>query len=117
MRAWITQLRKGMLELLLLNVIAKEERYGYEIVQQLRRIDGLQITESTVYPILERLRSDGYVEVRREPSPNGPVRRYYSLTKAGTYRVAEMNEYWDSLNRSIYELRELKRGALHEHSS
>jgi PadR family transcriptional regulator PadR len=110
MKAWITQLRKGLLELLLLNVIAKGESYGYEIVQKLRQVDGLQVTESTVYPILERLRKDGYVGVRREPSPNGPMRRYYSLTPAGKYRVAEMNDYWDGLSRSTAELRDLQEG-------
>ena len=105
MKAWITQLRKGLLELLLLNVIAKGESYGYEIVQELRRIDGLQVTESTAYPILERLHKDGYVAVRREPSPNGPMRRYYSLTTAGKYRLAAMNDYWDGLGRSMVRLR------------
>ncbi len=105
MKAWITQLRKGLLELLLLNAIARGESYGYEIVQQLRQVDGLQVGESTVYPILERLRKDGYVAVRREPSPSGPMRRYYSLTMAGKHRVAEMNSYWDSLSRSVAQIR------------
>ena len=110
LKAWITQLRKGLFELLLLNVIARGESYGYEIVGQLRLVNAFQVTESTVYPILERLHKDGYVGVRREASPNGPMRRYYSLTPAGKYRVAEMNNYWDSLNRSIAELRNVEKG-------
>ncbi|MHB1463426.1 MAG: PadR family transcriptional regulator [Armatimonadota bacterium] len=110
MKAWITQLRKGLFELLLLNVIARGESYGYEIVQQLRQVSAFQVTESTVYPILERLHKDGYVGVRREPSPTGPMRRYYSLTTAGKYRVAEMNDYWDSLNKSVAELRKMPKG-------
>jgi PadR family transcriptional regulator PadR len=111
MRAWVTQLRKGLLELLLLNLIARGESYGYEIVQRLRQADGLQVSESTVYPIVERLRKAGYVRVRAEPSPNGPMRRYYSLTVTGRYRVAEMNSYWDGLNQAVAELRDLPRGA------
>ncbi len=110
LKAWITQLRKGLYELLLLNVIARGESYGYEIVQQLRRVSAFQVTESTVYPILERLHKDGYVGVRREPSPTGPMRRYYSLTTAGKYRIAEMNDYWDSLNKSVAELRNMPKG-------
>jgi PadR family transcriptional regulator PadR len=111
MKAWITQLRKGLLELLLLNVLAQGESYGYEIVRQLSQTEGLQVGESTIYPALERLRKDGYVRVRRAPSPNGLVRRYYSLTKAGEYRVGEMNIYWDSLNEAIAGLRNLPKGA------
>jgi PadR family transcriptional regulator PadR len=107
LKAWVTQLRKGLLELLLLNTLARGESYGYEIVQRLRQVEGMQVGESTVYPILERLRKDGYVSVRREPSPSGPMRRYYSLTTAGKYRVAEMNSYWDSLSKSISEIRNL----------
>ncbi len=110
MKAWITQLRKGLLELLLLNVLAQGESYGYEIVRQLDQTDGLQVGESTLYPALERLRSDGYVRVRRAPSPNGPVRRYYSLTQVGRDRVGEMNSYWDSLNEAIAGLRGLPKG-------
>jgi len=111
MKAWITQLRKGLLELLLLNLIARGESYGYEIVQRLRQADGLQVSESTVYPIMERLRKDGYVRVRTEPSPNGPMRRYYSLTATGRYRVAEMNSYWDGLNQAVGEFRSPPKGA------
>jgi PadR family transcriptional regulator PadR len=110
MKTWITQLRKGLLELLLLNVIAGGESYGYEIVQRLRGVGEMEVSESTVYPILERLHKDGYVSVRREASPNGPMRRYYSLTVAGKHRVAEMNGYWDTLVDSIAELRGAGKG-------
>lgn len=110
MKAWITQLRKGLLELLLLNVLAQGESYGYEIVRRLCQTDGLEIGESTLYPALERLRKDGYVSVRRAPSPTGPVRRYYSLTKLGQGRVREMNSYWDDLNEAIAGLRGLQEG-------
>lgn len=110
MKAWITQVRKGLLDLLLLNVLAQGESYGYEIVRHLCQTDGLQVGESTLYPALERLRKDGYVRVRRVPSPTGPVRRYYSLTRAGGYRVGEMNSYWDSLNQALAGLRALPKG-------
>lgn len=113
MKTWITQLRKGALELLLLNVIARSESYGYEILQQLRRIDDLTVGESTMYPVLERLHRDGYVRVRQEPSPSGPMRRYYSLTTLGECRVGEMNRYWDHLCESIRDLRKAEKGEAH----
>lgn len=110
MKTWVTQLRKGLIELLLLNVISRGETYGYEIVQQLKAVKAIEVSESTVYPVLERLHKDGYVGVRREPSPNGPVRRYYSLTVTGKYRIAEMNHYWDLLGAAIGELRGVSKG-------
>ncbi len=105
MKGWITQLRKGMLEFLTLNILEHQESYGYEIVQKLKGFEGMDITESTVYPILARLKKEGYAKIRVGPSQGGPPRRYYSLTAIGRARVAYMNSYWDSLNLSIDEIR------------
>jgi PadR family transcriptional regulator PadR len=105
MKVWITQLRKGLLEFLTLNILEQGESYGYEIVQKLKNFEGMDITESTVYPILARLKKEGFTKVRVGPSQGGPPRRYYSLTAPGTARVAYMNQYWSSLNLSIDEIR------------
>ncbi len=105
MRLWVTQLRKGLLEFCLLSLLDAGEGYGYEIVQRLRAVEELAVTESTVYPILSRLRKEGYLKVRATPSPGGPPRRYFSLTALGKSRLREMSEYWDALNRSIEEVR------------
>jgi PadR family transcriptional regulator PadR len=105
MRVWITQLRKGLLEFLTLNILEQGESYGYEIVQKLKTFEGMDITESTVYPILARLKKDGHTKVRVGPSHGGPPRRYYGLTSLGKARVKFMNEYWNSLNQSIDEIR------------
>lgn len=105
MRIWITQLRKGLLEFCVLNVISRGETYGYELVQRLKDVEELAVTESTVYPILTRLKEDGYVKIRDAPSASGPPRRYFSLTGIGRHRVGEMNAYWDGLCRALTELR------------
>ncbi len=105
MNRWITQLRKGLLEYLILNVLNQQETYGYEILQQLHTFDGMEVTESTVYPILARLNKEGLAQVRKAPSPDGPPRRYYSLTARGKARVAQMNQYWDLLNETIRQIR------------
>ncbi|HKI86692.1 MAG TPA: PadR family transcriptional regulator, partial [Thermoanaerobaculia bacterium] len=55
---WATQLRKGLLELAILNAIAGDRLYGYDIVRRLRDIEGLVISEGTVYPILSRLKRE-----------------------------------------------------------
>ncbi|MCD6405052.1 MAG: PadR family transcriptional regulator [Planctomycetes bacterium] len=105
MNVWITQLRKGLLEFCVLSLLAKGENYGYEIVANLKNIEVLAITESTVYPILTRLCKDGYLKFRLAASPQGPPRRYFSLTVLGRHRVREMGEYWDDLKVSIERLR------------
>lgn len=55
MTHWETQLRKGLVELAVLATIGRGETYGYQIVEQLQKLEGLQFTESTVYPVLTRL--------------------------------------------------------------
>lgn len=106
MKDWITQLRKGLLEYLTLNILDQGESYGYEIVQKLKSLDEMDITESTVYPILARLKKDGLAQVRAGSSSGGPPRRYFSLTSKGKARVAKMKAYWERLNRSIEHLYE-----------
>ena len=105
MKTWITQLRKGLLEFCILNALAKNESYGYELIQQLKALEELAITESTVYPILNRIRQDGYVKVRVASSASGPPRRYFSLTALGKRRIQTMNTYWHDLCASIDHLR------------
>lgn len=106
MKTWVTQLRKGLIEYCVINVLNGSESYGYEIVVQLKELEVMDVTESTVYPVLTRLKSDGYLKVRSEPSKSGPPRRYFSLTKLGQQRLQEMNTYWDLLNESIDTLRQ-----------
>lgn len=103
---WTTQLRKGVLELCILNVVGQARVYGYDIVKQLRGIDALVIGEGTVYPILSRLKRDGLVRTTLEESPEGPARKYYELTKRGEQLCAEMNAYWDVLTHGIDTLKE-----------
>lgn len=107
LRSWVTQLRKGLLEYCLLIALEGGEAYGYQIIQKLKGIEDLAITESTAYPILSRLREDGWVKMRIAPSSDGPPRRYYSLTTLGKIRLREMHAYWNQLGQSIQTLREM----------
>jgi PadR family transcriptional regulator PadR len=111
MSTWITQLRKGLMEFCILNLLQHGESYGYEILQSLQQIEELVVTDSTVYPILSRLRKDGYLRVQVKPSSSGPPRRYFSLTALGRQRIREMNTYWDSLQVGIEQLKQGKLGS------
>jgi PadR family transcriptional regulator PadR len=106
MNPWETQLRKGVVELAVLASIARGESYGYQIVEKLRDLEGLALTESTVYPVLTRLARDGALAVRLEPSPAGPTRRYYRLTAEGQARLAGMAASFRTVCQSLTKLLE-----------
>lgn len=102
---WTTQLRKGLLELAILNTLDTDALYGYDIVRRLGEVDGLVITEGTVYPILSRLKNENYVETYIEESPEGPPRKYYRLTSQGREELPRMNEHWQRLHEAIGHIR------------
>ena len=104
MGRWETQLRKGLAELAILAAIGSRETYGYRIVEELKRLDGLELTESTVYPVLTRLARDAFLAVRTEVSPSGPTRRYYRLTAEGQGRLRQLAESWRTVSQSLSAL-------------
>ena len=104
MQTWITQFRKGLVELCVLAALRDEEAYGYQIVEKLGRVPGLEVTESTVYPVLARLARDRCLLVRTADSPSGPPRRYYRLSASGRQRLAEMIGHWQSIQNSVNQL-------------
>ena len=91
---WATQVRKGMLEFCILNAIRGKSLYGYDIVRTLRDIDGLVISEGTIYPILSRLKREGLVGTTIKESREGPPRKYYELTDSGQAMLNKMIAYW-----------------------
>ena len=94
---WTNQIRKGVLELCILNDIRNRKMYGYDIIKKLCRTEGLLISDGVIYPILRRLRSNGLVEIFMQDSPEGPTRKYYKLTEKGRDIVCQMNTYWDAI--------------------
>lgn len=98
---WTTQLRKGLLELAILNSLGGGPLYGYDIVRRLGDVDSLVITEGTVYPILSRLKNERYIESYIEESSSGPPRKYYRLTARGREELRRMNQHWQQLHDAI----------------
>ncbi|MCP4205398.1 MAG: helix-turn-helix transcriptional regulator [bacterium] len=98
---WLSQLRKGSLEMVVLASLRDEKLYGLEI---LRRLAALEVVEGTLYPLLNRLRKDGYLESEWETRDSGHPRRYYRLTRAGRVRAIEMAKRWTTYNRELREL-------------
>ncbi len=102
---WATQIRRGLLELCVLNMVAQGEVYGYDLVRKLTDMRGLGIAEGSIYPLLSRMRKAGLLRARLEESPNGPARKYYGLTPNGVKCCEMMNGHWDELAGGISGLR------------
>ncbi len=91
---WKTQVRKGFLDLCILNHLGAKEFYGYDLVQQLKKGEGTTMREGIIYPVLARLQEDGLVTSVKRPSNSGPPRKYYQITKDGRAALNEMNAHW-----------------------
>ena len=102
---WQTQLRKGLLDVVVLNLLSRGPSHGYEMVQKMKRIEGLQIREGNIYPVLARLEIDGLVTSYSQSSTDGPPRKYFKLTDAGQKALGEMNSHWDRIIGSILQIR------------
>lgn len=87
-----SQLLRGILEGCVLSVIAQGETYGYEIISRLAASGFENLLEGTLYPVLTRLETKKLISCRREKSPAGPMRKYYSVTDAGREALEEFKE-------------------------
>ena len=91
------QLKKGVLEMLVLDLICSSPTYGYELLSQLKDISQGMFTlkEGTLYPILYRLQEQGLVKTRLAPAAaNGGSKKYYSLTDKGRETLEELAAFW-----------------------
>lgn len=99
------QFKKGVLELCVLSQLVKGDRYGYELASDLSQT--IDISDGTIYPVLRRLKSDGYVTTYLKESSEGPPRKYYQLTSSGGEFRKELHKDWyifvTSVNRIIIE--------------
>jgi len=86
------QFKKGVLELCALALLARKNCYGYELVNEISR--SISISEGTIYPLLRRLKNDGYVTTYLEESSEGAPRKYYQLTEAGKKIEKELKKEW-----------------------
>ena len=96
-------IRKGLLEFLLLKIVAAEKVYAADILQRLERTE-FATQEGTLYPLLSKLRREGLLDYEWKESGAGPPRKYYELTAAGRRQLDELNDYWQRINRTIRQL-------------
>ena len=102
------QFKKGVLELCVLSMLQQSDRYGYELADALSA--HIEIADGTVYPILRKLKEDGYVSTYLREASGGPPRKYYALTPQGWILQAELESEWNKFVGSVRAIVEAEGG-------
>ena len=98
------QMRKGILEYCILSILSKNDAYATSIINELKDAQMI-VVEGTLYPLLTRQKNQGLLNYRWEESPQGPPRKYYSLTEKGRQLLQELDAAWTEIVKTIKQLR------------
>lgn len=98
------QYKKGVLELCVLSILAKRDCYGYEVSETISKI--VDISESTIYPILRKLKDEGLVTTYLVEESGGPPRKYYKITELGGKEFVKAKTEWLGFTKSINKFME-----------
>ena len=93
------QFKKGVLELCVLSMLERKNCYGYELVNEISK--NILISEGTIYPLLRRLKSEGFVSTYLEESVEGPPRKYYKLIDLGRKKEEELKKEWFAFVKDV----------------
>ena len=98
-----TPIRKGLLEFLILRIVAADKVYVADMLERLAETP-FATQEGTLYPLLSKLRREDLLDYEWRESDAGPPRKYYKLTAKGRAQLAELNRYWKQINVAVEEL-------------
>lgn len=98
------QLKKGVMEIVVLSMLRRKEYYGYELVTDISKY--IEMSEGTIYPLLNRFRKDGLVDTYLAESHNGPPRKYYRITATGREEYEESVREWIQFTKAVKKLLE-----------
>jgi PadR family transcriptional regulator PadR len=101
---WEVQVRKGVLELVVLLTVRAGETYGYELITSIARAMEFELTEGTIYPLLSRLNKEGLITGRWVEVDGSVPRKYYRISPRGRAALVEMEVSWLRLTRSVQRL-------------
>ena len=93
------QLKKGVLEMVVLSKINEKDTYGYDIYQEINRNMG--ISESTIYPILRKLTKEGLCDTYLRESSGGPPRKYFKISRKGILKLEELKYDWKRFEKVV----------------
>ncbi|MDQ6468838.1 PadR family transcriptional regulator [Exiguobacterium acetylicum] len=100
-----TEILKGLLEGCILDIICKNDTYGYEIMEKLHDFGFNDVVDGTVYTILRRIEKKDLVEIKTESSSKGPSRRIYSLNDNGVRYLESFWIRWDFISKKINQIK------------
>ena len=98
------QVRKGVLELVVLLSVRSGETYGYELITSIAHAMEFELTEGTIYPLLSRLSKEGLITGRWVQGEGSVPRKYYRISPRGRAALDEMEASWLHLTRSVQRL-------------
>ena len=98
-----SQMRKGMLEYSIMLLLRGKPRYTSDIIEELERAN-LIVVEGTLYPLLTRMKNEGYLTYRWQESTGGPPRKYYALTPEGQTLLGQLDTEWVAIQHSIQQV-------------
>jgi len=101
---WTAQVKKGVLSFIVLSVLKGNEYYGVELIQEIKKHTEIDIAEGTLYPLLNRLKTEEMVASKWVEQESGIPRKYYKVTVKGKTTLQEMKKYWVQMNNSIQKL-------------
>lgn len=103
------QMKKGVLDMIVLKLLASEAKYGYQVIQEMKEKGGetFSLKDGTLYPILYRLEDDGLVKARwSEAKGRQAARKYYEITGAGREALVEIEAVWECISKGISKIME-----------
>lgn len=101
---WQSQVKKGTLSFIVLLVLRENERYGYELIEEIKKVTKIEIAEGTLYPLMNRLKTDSLLGSKWIEQETGIPRKYYFLTEIGKQTVEEMKSQWIDLQNVIKKI-------------
>lgn len=101
------QMRKGILEYCILSIISRQDAYATVIINELKAAEMI-VVEGTLYPILTRLKNQGLLTYRWEESPQGPPRKYYTISEQGNQYLAALD---DALQEFVGQINQIRNGS------
>ncbi len=93
------QFKKGVIELCVLSIVNEKDCYGYELVERISK--EIEIAEGTIYPLLRRLKKQGYFETYLKESSGGPSRKYYRITESGRELTKQQRREWSEFTSAL----------------
>jgi len=101
---WKSQVKKVTLTFIVLNVLRDNEFYGYEFIEEVKKLTAIEIAEGTFYPLMNRLKKENLVDSKWVEQDSGIPRKYYVLTDTGRETLVQMQSYWEKLSSSIKKI-------------